>query len=97
MAWKPGTYYMYIMSSSSGATYIGMTNNLMRRVQEHRDEGEDGYCGKWFIDKLVYFETYSSPMEAITREKQIKKWVRKKKLALISESNPKWEDITHLL
>jgi putative endonuclease len=97
VAWKPGTYYMYIMSSRSGATYTGMTNNLLRRVKEHREEGPSSYCGKWYITKLVYFEEYGTAIEAITREKQLKVWSRKKKVTLISANNPKWDDLTEQL
>lgn len=76
------------------AIYVGVTNDLMRRVSEHRDHAApSGYTARYDIAKLVYFEITPSPYAAITREKQIKSWSRAKKNALISKENPRWDDL----
>jgi putative endonuclease len=86
-------YYVYIMTNRSGTLYTGVTNNLIRRVYEHKRKLVDGFTKKYNINKLVYFEETEDVMSAITREKQIKGWLRKKKIALIESVNPYWKDL----
>jgi putative endonuclease len=87
------TYYVYIMSSYSQVLYIGVTNNLERRVYEHKQQINIGFTQRYNIKRLVYFEDTFSVEAAIMREKQIKGWLRKKKIALIETMNPKWDDL----
>ena len=83
------TYYVYILASKkNGTLYIGMTNNLQKRLYEHKNKIVPGFSQKYNIDKLVYFEITSDVKSAIAREKQLKKWNRKWKLELIEKSNP---------
>ena len=86
-------YYVYILSSRSRAIYVGMTNDLLRRVDEHRRHVVPSHTARYRITRLVHFEEAESPYAAITREKQIKGWRREKKVALIAASNPTWEDL----
>ena len=88
------SYYIYILASKrNGTLYIGVTNNLMKRVYEHKKNLADGFTKKYNVHKLVYYEQTSDIDSAINREKQLKKWNRKWKLKLIEEGNPKWEDL----
>jgi len=87
-------YYVYIMSNASKTLYTGVTNDLIRRVMEHKEGKIIGFTSKYNIKKLVYFEEGRSINEAIYREKQIKGWVRQKKIDLIEESNPEWSDLS---
>jgi len=88
------TYYVYILSSQrNGTLYVGVTDNLSRRVWEHKNKLGDGFTKKYEIHHLVYYETHTNPESAITREKQIKKWNRLWKLQLIEEKNPTWRDL----
>ena len=73
--------------------YTGMTNNLRRRVGEHREKRTPGFTQKYDVTRLVYFEEYFDVRDAIVREKQIKGWIRQKKITLIESVNPKWGDI----
>lgn len=86
-------YCVYIMASESGTLYTGVTNNLERRVYEHKNELIDGFTKKYKCKKLVYFETSNDIRSAIEREKQIKKWRREKKEFLIKTLNPQWKDL----
>ena len=86
-------YYVYIMSSHQGTLYMGMTNDLFRRVYEHRHKLVPGFTQKYNVTKLVYYQETSSVESAITREKQIKGWLRSKKAALVASSNPYWVDL----
>ena len=88
-------YYVYIMSSTSNYTiYTGVTNDLVRRVYEHRTGADpDGFTTKYAVKKLVYYESTHDVLSAIEREKQIKSWSRKKKNTLISGINPAWRDL----
>jgi putative endonuclease len=86
-------YYVYILASDSGTLYTGVTNNLIRRVYEHKNDSIDGFSKKYQCHKLVLFEEYSDIRIALEREKQIKNWRRDKKEDLISMSNPKWIDL----
>ena len=87
-------FFVYIMSSKSGVLYIGVTNNLERRVNEHREGLTPGFTKRYSLRHLVYFEEYDSPSEAITREKQIKGWTRARKLDLIHSTNLPMEDLS---
>ena len=86
-------YYVYMLSSRSRTLYTGITNNIHRRVAEHRDATIPGFTEKYRIHRLVYFEVYLDARSAISREKQIKRWRREKKVALIEEQNPTWDDL----
>jgi putative endonuclease len=86
-------YYVYIMTNRSGTLYTGVTNNLERRVSEHRRKLVPGFTRKYDITRLVYYETAADVRDAITREKQIKSWRRSKKVALIRGLNPRWKDL----
>ena len=86
-------YYVYILSNTSKMLYIGVTNNLERRLWEHREKVNNGFTKKYRLRDLVYVEEYDNPTSAIAREKQLKGWVRGKKVALIKKQNPKWEDL----
>ena len=88
-------YYVDIMSSTSNYTiYTGVTNNLVRRVYEHRTGTDpDGFTTKYAVKKLVYYESTHDVLSAIEREKQIKSWSRKKKNTLIAGINPAWRDL----
>ena len=89
------TYYVYIMSNSSDTTvYIGVTNDIERRVIEHKSGHIPGFTQKYCCSKLVYFETYSDVNQAIEREKKIKKWRREKKDWLIKTINPTLRDLS---
>ena len=81
-------YYVYIMTNKSRTLYTGVTNDLMRRVYEHKNKLARGFTSKYKIQYLVYYETTSSIDSAIQREKQIKGWLRAKKIALIESINP---------
>jgi putative endonuclease len=74
--------------------YVGMTNNLERRVYEHKHKLVKGFTSKYNVNKLVYFEQFSDAQAAIAREKEIKKWRREKKNNLVNASNPKWKDLS---
>ncbi len=87
-------YWVYIMVSESGTLYTGVTNDILRRVLEHKRKLAGGFTAKYGVDRLVYFEQADRPNEAIAREKQIKGWRRARKLALIRSANPKWEDLS---
>ena len=87
-------YYTYILSNKNDTTlYIGVTNDLERRVAEHRSGTIPGFTQKYNCHKLVYFEEYSDIDQAIAREKQLKKWSRQKKEALIDTKNKEREDL----
>jgi len=86
-------YYVYIMTNKSGTLYTGVTNNLERRVYEHKQKLVPDFTQKYKITRLVYFEVASDVYSAITREKQIKDWRRAKKIALINSLNPTWQDL----
>lgn len=88
------SYYVYILASKrNGTLYIGVTNNLSKRVSQHKSDEVDGFTKKYKVNNLVYFEETSDINSAITREKQIKKWNRNWKLRLIEEKNPDWKDL----
>ena len=87
-------YYVYILSNNkNGTLYIGVTRDLIRRVYEHKNKLLPGFTSKYNLDKLVYYETTSDVISAITREKQLKKWNRAWKINLIESMNPNWDDL----
>jgi len=89
-------YFVYILASKkNGTLYIGVTNNLVRRVFEHRQDIIDGFTKKYKVHMLVYYEHVNDIYSAIEREKTIKKWNRKWKIDLIEKSNPNWNDLYH--
>ena len=85
-------YFVYIMASRSLNLYTGITNNLHRRVLEHKRGEVEGFTKRYRIERLVYYETFKYVGNAIAREKQIKAWTRAKRLALIKSANPTWQD-----
>lgn len=86
-------YYVYILASLSGTLYTGVTNDLWRRMDEHDRPGYPSFTKKYGIDRLVYYETFKYVGNAIRREKQVKGWLRSKKVALIGSMNPSWRDL----
>ena len=88
------TYYVYLMSSKAKVLYVGMTNNLARRMYEHKNKLNQGFTAKYNVDSLVYFEEVESELAAKKREKQIKGWLRIKKIKLIESINPDWNDLS---
>ena len=86
-------YYVYYSNKKDGVIYIGVTNDLERRMFEHKNKLVKSFSSKYNLDKLVYFEQYSSVNEAIKREKKLKKWNRQWKIDLIKKDNPKWNDL----
>ena len=90
------TYYVYILSSKrNGTLYIGVTNNLERRLYEHRNNLIEGFTNKYNVHHLVYFEDVNDIQSALQREKQLKRWTRKWKLELIEKVNPEWRDLAN--
>ena len=90
------SYHVYILTNANNTTYyIGITNNLARRIYEHKNGIMNGFTKHYKLKKLIYFEEYQKPKEAIAREKQLKNWHRQWKINLILESNPKFEDLYH--
>ena len=87
-------YYVYIMANRSRTLYIGITNDLPRRVFEHKLMLADGFARRYLIDRLVYYESTDDVQSAISREKQLKGWLRKRKVELIETQNPKWRDLS---
>jgi len=85
--------FVYIMSNRSKTLYVGMTNDIRRRVNEHKSKMIPGFTEKYNFTKLVYCENYKDIRDAITREKQIKGWKRAKKISLIETINPQWHDL----
>lgn len=87
-------YYVYILASKkNGTLYIGVTNNLLIRVYEHKNNLVPGFTSKYNVHRLVYYEHTNDVYAAITREKQLKKWRRKWKIQLIEDENPEWRDL----
>ncbi len=87
-------YYVYILASKqNGTLYVGITNDIIKRVFQHKHNEVEGFTKKYKIHRLVWYESCMDVREAIAREKQLKKWNRKWKLALIEKSNPQWRDL----
>lgn len=87
-------YYVYIMANRSRRLYTGISNDLVRRVYQHKHHLVAGFTKRYNIDRLVYYESTESVESAILREKQIKGWLRSKKIALIESMNPEWKDLS---
>ena len=93
-----GQYFIYTLASKrNGTLYIGVTNNLLEGVNQHKNNLVDGFTKKYDVYNLVYYEAYKNINDAIAREKCMKKWKRKWKLELIESSNPNWEDLYYTL
>jgi putative endonuclease len=87
-------YYVYMLASQrNGTLYLGVTRDLVRRVHKHRTKAKPGFTSRYGVQRLIWYETYDDPTNAITREKDIKKWRRAWKLRLIEEANPQWRDL----
>lgn len=91
---KRRTYYVYIMSSLSRTLYTGVTNNLERRIAEHKERRLGSFTARYNIDRLVYFEEFNDINQAISRESEIKQMARRTKIALIESINREWRDLT---
>jgi putative endonuclease len=92
------SFFVYILASRrNGTLYVGVTNDLARRMSEHKSKLVPGFTRKYRVDKLVYFEEYPSILEARARERALKRWDRAWKLALIEEMNPQWRDLSEEL
>ena len=92
---RENQYYIYIMASGkNGTLYVGMTNNIKKRVYEHKNKLIDGFTKKYNVSRLVYFETFGDSYSAIAREKTIKGWLRKKKSELLRGTNADWKDLS---
>jgi putative endonuclease len=87
-------YYVYMLASRSRVLYVGVTNNLERRIAEHQLAKAPGFSKRYYVCKLVYWETFGNIRSAIAREKQLKGWLRKRKVALIESANPQWKDLS---
>jgi putative endonuclease len=91
-------YYIYILASKKhGTLYVGMTNDLVKRIYEHKHKIFEGFTSKYDVDKLVFFEHTNDVQSAIKREKQLKNWHRQWKINLIEKENPNWEDLYYKL
>ena len=88
------TYHVYILASASRVLYVGVTGDLLRRVHEHKEKKVPGFTARYRVTELVYFEAFGDARLAIAREKQIKGWLRVKKIALIESFNPQWKDLS---
>jgi putative endonuclease len=88
------TYHVYVMASASRVLYIGVTNNLVRRVREHKQRRIPGFTARYHVTELVFFEAFGDVRAAIVREKQIKGWLRARMVALIEAFNPRWKDMS---
>ena len=90
---RPRTYYVYILTNRSGTLDVGVTNDLARRLAQHAGATPNTFAARYACSRLVYVEATSQPLAAIAREKQLKGWVRRKKIALINRVNPGWSDL----
>ncbi|HWC75508.1 MAG TPA: GIY-YIG nuclease family protein [Gemmatimonadales bacterium] len=88
------TYWVYILASRSRVLYVGVTNDLARRITEHREGRNLGFTKKYRVTRLVYFQEFDDIRDAIDREKEIKGWVRVRKVKLIEDHNPTWADLS---
>lgn len=87
-------YYVYLLASKKhGTLYLGVTNDIVRRIHEHKSKVVAGFSKRYSVDRLVWFEIYDDPVTAIEREKELKKWRREWKVRLIEEQNPEWIDL----
>ena len=89
-------YYVYIMTNKNNTVlYTGMSAHLKQRIYQHKNKYSKGFANKYNINKLVYYESFDTPNEAIKREKQLKKWNRAWKISLVNELNPDWMDLSY--
>jgi len=86
-------FWVYILSSRSGTLYTGITGYFEKRIHQHKYDSIDGFTKKYQVHRLVYYESYQDVLVAISREKQIKRWRREKKIFLIEKMNPRWQDL----
>jgi putative endonuclease len=87
-------FYVYLLASrKQGTLYLGVTRDLVRRIYQHREKLTPGFTSRYDVRRLVWFEVYDDPINAIEREKEIKKWRRSWKIALIEKDNPEWKDL----
>jgi len=86
-------FWVYIVGSSSGTLYIGFTNDIDRRIFEHKSGEFEGFAAKYGCNRLLYYEKFDNVFKAIAREKQLKGWRREKKIKLIEGMNPRWQDL----
>jgi putative endonuclease len=86
-------YFVYIMSNQSRTLYVGVTNDLPRRVWEHRHSAKTTFTGRYHVTRLVYWEAFGDVSLAIAREKQLKGWRRARKIVLVQSLNPQWQDL----
>jgi len=86
-------YFVYIMCSRTGTLYIGVTNSIYNRALQHKEGKIEGFASKYGCNRLVYYESFDDVYKAIAREKQLKGWVRRKKIALIESANARWADL----
>jgi putative endonuclease len=91
------SYHVYIMASASRVLYVGVTNNLLRRVSQHKEKHGSSFTARYCVTEQVYFEAFGYIRDAIAREKQIKGWLRAKKIELIEKFNPLWKDLSTTL
>jgi putative endonuclease len=91
---KEHHYYAYILTNRSQNFYVGVTSELFQRTNQHKNGTYGGFTSRYKLDRLVYYERFGSVHEAIAREKQLKGWTRKKKIALIISLNPTWRDLS---
>ena len=87
-------FWVYILTSSTGTLYIGITGYIDRRIPQHKMDSIEGFTKKYKVHRLVYYETFDYVLNAIRREKQLKGWRREKKIALIEKSDPRWQDLS---
>lgn len=90
---RPNTFWVYIMTNRSGTLYTGVTNDIRRRVEEHKSGAIPGFTKRYRMTRLAYLESFASVRDAIAREKQIKGWLRSRKVVLIESQNPCWKDL----
>jgi putative endonuclease len=88
------SFFVYIVASPSRTIYIGVTNDLRRRVDQHKAKETRGFTATYNVHRLVWFEEFADPATAISREKQLKGWTRAKKIKLIESMNPAWDDLS---
>jgi len=91
---NPRSFFLYFAASLSRRLYVGVTNDLSRRMYEHKEKSLPGFTSRYNVSRLVYFEEFSDAISAIEREKQIKRWARAKKIFLIEKNNPGWDDLS---
>ena len=94
MTWSHN-YYVYLLTNwNNKVIYVGMTNDLQRRLYEHKNKSVRGFTSRYNVNKLVYFEHTTDVLQAIAREKEINKWRREKKNRLVESMNPEWKDLS---